>query len=156
MNILIKKTGRVVEIDRAKFNDRVNEYVFTYGLTQILNDCHSSVTKKSEDYSDDKVHALVDKKLAALIAGELRTPRGEGSSGDPVADRAWMLAGKDIRKAMTAAGIKRADVTDEQMESAIEAHLEANLDDYMTKAKAALEAEAKAAKSVDLKSLFGR
>ena len=158
--IKIGKTDQTVTVDRDRFPAHVVEYVFNYGLTQILNDCHSQIGKVKDgkpnpDYSDEKVMAAVAAKLEALYAGELRARRGEGKSGDPVADRAWTLAAADVRKALRAAGRKPKDIAEEVFEAAVEKHLAANLDSYMGRAEAMLREEREAAKGVDLSALLG-
>lgn len=166
INVKIGKTGDIVEVDESKFAAHVNEFVFAYGLRQILNDCHSSLTSKvkneagetvdNPDYTPDNIMALVAKKLDSLYAGEIRAQRGEGGSGDPVEDRAWTLARKDVVSAARAQGHKVKDIDKEALEKFVDDFLAKNRDDYMAKAKAQLDEERAAAQAVNLKGLFGK
>jgi hypothetical protein len=94
MDINIGKTDRTMPVDLAKLfartrqpgrvscamidRDPVATYVVKYGLTQCLNDAHSSITAKSDPDATvrgDKAWNLAAKKLDALYAGELRAER---------------------------------------------------------------------------------
>jgi hypothetical protein len=94
MDINIGKTDRTMPVDLAKLfahiaakdhsfvpmieSDPVATYVVKYGLTQCLNDAHSSITAKSDPDATvrgDKAWNLAAKKLDALYAGELRAER---------------------------------------------------------------------------------
>lgn len=122
MDISIGKTGATVAVDYDAFTDAVKNYVVVYGLTQILNDAHSSVTAASEPDATKRaeaVMALVEKKLAAMVAGDVRMRQG-GSRKDRVTARAIEIAlghvkpikgadGKRDAKAMRAAAIKAVD-----------------------------------------------
>jgi hypothetical protein len=94
MDINIGKTDRTMTVDLVKLfkgavaanpdfptmidRDPVATYVVRYGLTQALNDAHSSITAKSDPDATvrgDKAWNLAAKKLDALYAGELRAER---------------------------------------------------------------------------------
>jgi hypothetical protein len=93
MDINIGKTDRTMTVDLVKLFARTNNpdefirmidrdpvasYVVRYGLTQALNDSHSSITAKSDPDATvrgDKAWNLAAKKLDALYAGELRAER---------------------------------------------------------------------------------
>lgn len=118
VDVTIGKTGTVRQIDFDAFADNVKAYVINYGLTQILNDAHSSVTEKAEPNAEKRaaqVEALVDKKLAALMAGDVRARAG--GVRDPIKARAIRIAlghvavikgadGKPDAKAMRSKAIK--------------------------------------------------
>lgn len=81
-----------IAVDPSKFNSDVHEYIFAYGLKQVLNDAGSA--GKSPDQKRDM--ALV--KLDALYNGELRKAREPGQSADPVAKEAWRIAGDLVQR----------------------------------------------------------
>lgn len=94
MKVSIGKIGASVDVDYAAFAANVQEYVVAYGLTQILNDAHSSVTEKAEPNTAKReaaVMALVEKKLAALVSGNVHMRSG-GSRKDRVTARAIEIA----------------------------------------------------------------
>lgn len=121
MQITIGKTGTTREVDFDAFAPNVRDYVIQYGLTQILNDAHSSVTATSEPDETKRhaaVEAMVDKKLAAMSAGKVQAR--VGGVRDPVKSRAIKIAmglgkaikgpdGKPDGKAMRAAAIKMVE-----------------------------------------------
>lgn len=89
--VTIAKTHEVA-VDAGRFNADVLNYIFNYGLKQVLNDAGSA--GKSPDQKRDM--ALV--KLDALYAGELRKSREPGQSADPVAKEAWRIAGDLVQR----------------------------------------------------------
>mgnify|MGYP000860095291 CR=1 FL=1 len=90
-SIEIGKIKQSVDVNFDGFTETVRNYVIDYGLTQILNDCHSQETKTikdptdptgkrklpNPDYKDENVLALVMKRLDALNNGDLRAARAE-------------------------------------------------------------------------------
>lgn len=105
MDIRIKKADRTITVRWDDFNDEVRDYVIRYGMTQILNDCHSQLTKDKPDFSPENVMALVEKKLAAMYAGDLRVKRGE-SDRDPIGEMMIDIATNRIKAAARAKGVK--------------------------------------------------
>jgi hypothetical protein len=101
-----------VDVNVEALAPNVLEYIIRYGLTQCLNDAHSSVTAKSEPDGAKRGEAaweLAMKKLDALKAGEVRTARvGGGRTADPVKRKARELA-IDVLKAMLGAKFSKAD-----------------------------------------------
>ena len=105
MQISIGKLGSSIDVDESKFNDAVKAYVFNYGLTQILNDCHSTVTEKAEPDAGKRaaqVNALIAKKLDAMFAGDIRV--ASARTGDPVKAEAVRIATKAVVKHIKAKG----------------------------------------------------
>lgn len=87
------------------------EYIFAYGLKQVLNDARSSAAKVAEEEGldvADVARAMVQKKLDALLSGDIRATSGRTS--DPVAREAKRLANETLK----ARKIKRDQLTDEQ------------------------------------------
>lgn len=127
VDVTIGKTGSVRQLDFDAFAPTVQAYVIQYGLTQILNDAHSAVTEKAEPDSAKRsaaVESMVDKKLAALMAGDVRSRAG--GVRDPIKARAIKIAlshvkpikgadGKADVKAMRSAAIKRVMASDAYM-----------------------------------------
>ncbi len=114
--IAIAKT-HTLDIDLSKFNNDVNEFIFAYGLKQLLNDAGSS------GKTPDEKLEMAKGKLDRLYAGELRRVGTAKTALDPVQAEAERLAWDAIKSGLKAAGRKVADVTDEQREAAIEAYI---------------------------------
>lgn len=82
-----------LDVDCSRFNDTVHEYVYSYGLRQILNDAMAD--KKDDDgkpLADDAIRAKALKRLDNMYAGELRQRRESAEPTDPVEAEAWKLA----------------------------------------------------------------
>jgi hypothetical protein len=96
MQINIGKADRPVDVNVEALAPNVLEYIIRYGLTQCLNDAHSSVTAKSEPDGAKRGEAHGNwptRKLDALKAGEVRTARvGGGRTADPVKRKAREMA----------------------------------------------------------------
>lgn len=117
MIITIGKTGTTRDVDFGAFTEAVQQHIVQYGLTQMLNDAHSAITEKSEPDEAKRfanVEALVDKKLAALAAGDVRARAG--GVRNPVRAEAIRMAmdHKDVRaikdaKAKRLAAIKKVE-----------------------------------------------
>jgi hypothetical protein len=79
-------------VDPSKFNADVLEYIFAYGLKQVLNDAGSA----GKDADQKRDMALV--KLDALYNGELRKARESGEPADPVGKEAYRIAGEMVAR----------------------------------------------------------
>jgi len=143
--ISLGKAGEI-EVDPSKFTEAVTQYVFNYGLKQMLNDVHAA-----EKDLKAKV-GLSQKKLDSLYAGEVAQARGGG--GDPVAREARKMAEADIRKALKAAGKKIADLEKGVLASLTEKQLEAKKTEYLEKAAAKLAIKVEGVE-IDLEELMG-
>lgn len=131
MQINIGKLGTSIDVDVAKFAQPVNDYIFNYGLTQILNDCHSTVTATAEPDEAKRaaqVQALIDKKLEAMYAGDIRV--ASARTGDPVKAEAVRIATKAVVKHIkTAGGSKGKDpkaYTGAEIRAAVDKAIAAN------------------------------
>lgn len=115
-NIAISKAEATLAVDFATLSPAVQDYVITYGLKQMLNDCHSQV-KASDKGAGAIALALAEKKLASLIAGEIRTARAASGLAAWVNDLARVLKttpmGKGKKVAELAQGIASAYDTSE-------------------------------------------
>jgi hypothetical protein len=88
-----------IEVDDSRFNAEVEEYLWLYGIRQVLNDAMATKKDKDgEDLSDADIRDKAEKRLQALYDGTLRQ-RGESSEPlDPIEAIAW----GEVRKAITA------------------------------------------------------
>jgi hypothetical protein len=107
MDINIGKLNETVDVDVDRLSAEVMTYVVRYGLTQILNDAHSSVTEKAYPDADEReeaVHGLVHKKLDALYSGEIRVNAVRGDAvqrmaldmAEKIAKDIWRKSGKKV------------------------------------------------------------
>ncbi len=140
MKVAIGTFGSL-EVATESFVPRVNDYVFAYGLKQILNDAHASITKKSDpDISNEdrnaKKMALAEKKLASLLEGNVAQARQ--SRGDAIARMAWQLAEAFILSKLPQIGKKRSQFKTPVWNALVEKQLEAKRADYMERARAAI------------------
>jgi hypothetical protein len=116
MKVNIGKLGESVDVDVNKlapnYDDAENYLraspvlfrIFEYGLTQMLNDCHSNVTEKAYPDTDERRHAVseaVADKLGDLYNGIVRS-FGGGRTSDPVARRATSIAYDKLKAAYKA------------------------------------------------------
>lgn len=166
ITITINKTGTTLET--GDFPQVSRDFIFNYGLRQILNDCHASIQRKDfvvgpegEDgcYPDEKtaqaayVAAVDDRvkaKLAALESGDLSTRRASGPV-DPVARETLVIAKEEIRLALQRKGIKLKAA--KNLDEIIAAHVEAQIERLTKEAKTRIAARAKKAEAVDLEAL---
>lgn len=81
-------------------------HVVYIGLRNILMDAHAGVATDEPDFQD-KSKAIAEKKLAALMAGEVRV--SSGREGDPVKAEAIRLATLAVRAAIRKSGKKLSD-----------------------------------------------
>ncbi len=108
------------EIDHTALPQVALDHVIYIGLRNILMDSHASVTAdkvnadgvgRSDDGTDREVReqseAMVDKKLAALMSGEVRMQSTR--EGDPVRTEALRMATAQIHATIKKAGKKVAD-----------------------------------------------
>lgn len=127
MEISIGKANTQLAVDFDSLKDHVKDYVIRYGLTQILNDAHSSVTATEEPDATkrgEQALTLAEKKLQAMVNGEVRAFGGR--TGDPVQAEANKLARNAILKALKAQGRKAKEVEPEAMRTAIAKYLAGN------------------------------
>jgi len=138
-------------------HEAVVNYIFNYGLKQMLNDVHASITKKVE--ADDETRkaskrSLAEKKLASLLAGNVAQER-VGTS-DPVGKLMKEMATEAVTKAIRGAGKKVKDFSKESFNAAVKAMLEKNGAKYRQTAEAKLAIKADtSAGEVDIMSLLG-
>ena len=101
LNIAINKASTSIKVEFDDLPDHVQQFVVEYGLRQILNDCHSG------EKDPELAMALVEKKLAAMMAGEIKAGR---TSADPFS--AW-LKPKLVALIANQAGVTKKAATEE-------------------------------------------
>ena len=122
MNITIAKT-HVLPVDEAKFSADVRDFIWAYGLRQILNDAGSM------GKGPDEKLAMAQKKLDILYSGELRKAR-EGGAADPLTAEMERLARADVTKALRAKGKSIGKIDKDALSASIAAHLAKNAKHY--------------------------
>lgn len=86
-----------IDVDDSRFNTEVEEYLWLYGIRQVLNDAMATKTDKDgNELSEPEIRAKAEHRLQALYDGTLRQ-RGESIEPlDPVEAIAW----GEVRKAI--------------------------------------------------------
>jgi hypothetical protein len=115
MQIQIGK-GLSLDVPVDKLPANVMEHVTYIGLRNILMDAHAGITTDEPDYQA-KAQAVADKKLAAMLAGEVRV--ASTREGDPVRAEAKRLALAMIKAQVKASGRKFADLDSAKVAEAI-------------------------------------
>lgn len=131
--VLIAKT-HTLEVDTEALTPAVREYIFNYGLKQVLNDAGSA------GKTPDEKLGMAQKKLDALMRGEVARAR---EAVDEIGAEARRIARKRIGDALRAKGQKLKDVEAKAMDDAV-AKL-AQRADIMEAAREAVEARRGAA-----------
>lgn len=127
-----------IDVVANNFNQAVTEYIFAYGLKQMLNDVHASVTKKVE--ADDakraaSKRALVEKKLDSLYAGNVAQAR-TSASGSPVERKMKELADIDLKAMVkTKLGKKVGDFDKAVWAKMVEKLVDGKAEQYRTAAE---------------------
>lgn len=74
INVKLSKVDDTLPIEFESLPPATVQYVVAYGLTQILNDAHASVTKVTHPDAQDRVDAAwakINKRLMQLESGEV-------------------------------------------------------------------------------------
>ena len=127
-----------VDIDASTLPAHVNEYIYEYGIRQILND---AVSDKNDKYGNrltaKEILAKAQAKYDQLVRGELRA-RNAAEPADPVMAEAFKLAKKRLEEAFRAKGLWPAK-GDDKFQRAVDARLkslkkpEMDAAEYITK-----------------------
>jgi hypothetical protein len=125
--------GITVDVTVESLPAKAMEHVVYIGLRNVLMDAHANVTEKEYPVEADRLaaaRAMADKKLAALMAGEVRKVAERGPRGDAVAREATRLAEiafmaypKDKRDAAVAKAMANAQLDEKAARRAILAQL---------------------------------
>lgn len=102
MDINIGK-GLTLSVDANALPANVMEHVVYIGLRNILMDSHAGIGTDEPDYQD-KSRATAEKKLAAMMNGEVRVAGTR--EGDPVRAEAMRLATDAVKAMIRKAGKK--------------------------------------------------
>lgn len=97
-----------MDVDFSSMPQAALDHILYIGARNVLMDCHASITRESNP--NDFIAAataLAEKKLAALMAGEVRVQSTR--EGDPVRAEAIRMATDTIRAAIRKSGKKFSD-----------------------------------------------
>lgn len=138
-----------IEVDHAALPQAALDHVIMIGLRNVLMDSHASIT--TEEFPDatereDAARAMVDKKLSALMRGEVRVQNTR--EGDPVRAEAMRMANEALKAKIKAAGKALKDYDPKSLRDAAAKLITPEL---LAKAKARVD-ETKSA-DVDLSDL---
>lgn len=106
MDVQIGK-GITIPVDPTALPQAALDHVLYIGLRNILMDSHAGIPTTEPDYQA-KASAIAEKKLAALMSGEVRV--ASTREGDPVKAEAIRIATDRIKAALRKAGRKVGDV----------------------------------------------
>lgn len=160
LNIIVNKTGRNIEIDEATLPPQSVDFIFGYGMRQILNDCHSAVKRvdfESEEAFVAAVHEAVDKKLAALMSGDLTVRRASAEPVNPVERAAVRMVRDIVKTALKAKGLTVKKIGEEKFDGLVKGYLESSKGEAIRQRAAeevARQAEAMASVNIDLSDLL--
>jgi hypothetical protein len=142
--------GIELSIDHTALPETALNHAIMIGLRNILMDSHASITTDEYPNADEReaaARAMVDKKLDALMRGEVRVQSTR--EGDPVRAEAMRMATDIIKSALRKAGRKIADVDAKALREKAAALVTPEL---LAKAKARVD-ETRAESAVDLSDL---
>lgn len=97
-----------MDVDFSSMPQAALDHIMYIGARNVLMDCHASITRESNP--NDFIAAataLAEKKLAALMAGEVRVQSTR--EGDPVRAEAIRMATDTIRAVIRKKGKKFSD-----------------------------------------------
>lgn len=146
LEVSLGKAGNItVDVDKLQASPAVVEYIFNYGLKQMLNDVHAS-----EKDLKAKI-GLSQKKLDSLYRGEVAQSRASG--GDPVAREMTAMAEIDLKAKLRLMGKKASDYDKDVWKAVVAKQVAANEEAYRKAAEAKLAIKPKAADDIDLEAL---
>jgi hypothetical protein len=137
-----------MDVDFAAMPQAALDHILYIGARNILMDSHASITRESNpDDLTEAATAMAEKKLAALMAGEVRVSGSR--EGDPVRAEALRSAKSVIVAALKKAGkIKKEADVDAKLLREKSAELVAAKPEFLEKARETIEA--RRAATVDL------
>lgn len=160
ITVTIGKTGAAHEIDFAALPETSQQFIITYGLKQLLNDAHASITPKAykpEDFDGlsfaEAVNAAVEEKLNRLFEGTLAIRAGTREPSDPRAKIIHQLAKDALREALKAKGLNFKAIGEEKVSELVAGLAAKNADAYGAEADRRLAAKASAGAEIDLSAL---
>lgn len=140
--------GIELDVDFAAMPQAALDHILYIGARNVLMDSHASVTKESNpNDATETATALAEKKLAALMAGEVRV--SSAREGDPVRAEALRSATAVIVAALKKAGkIKKAGDIDTKLLREKAGELVSAKPEFLAKARETVDARKSA--TVDL------
>lgn len=126
--------------DIADANTPIGHAVYI-GLRNILMDAHASVTAETHPKTDDRTaaaRAVVEKKLTALMAGEVRVAGTRAT--DPIEAEMRVQAQKTVDETLRAGGLKPHKVDKKLRAKAIADYLQWNADELRAAAEKVIAA----------------
>jgi hypothetical protein len=137
-----------IEVDFTAMPKAALDHILYIGARNILMDSHASITRESNpDDLTEAATAMAEKKLAALMSGEVRVSGSR--EGDPVRAEALRSATAVIVAALKKAGkIKKVADVDAKLLREKAGELVASKPEFMAKARETIEA--RKAATVDL------
>lgn len=128
------KGGEIeVDVSRIAAHDAVVNYIFNYGLKQMLNDVHAS-----EKDAKAKL-GLSQKKLDSLYRGEVAQARAT-SSGDKLAREMRLVATEVLKDKLRAIGKSWGKLSKDTQKEVLDKYVAANEADLKKAAQARLDA----------------
>jgi hypothetical protein len=132
----------MVDVDKLAAHDAVVNYIFNYGLKQMLNDVHASVTAKAEPNADKRKEAklaLSLKKLDSLYKGEVAQARAT-SAGDKLTREMRLVATEIVKDKLRAIGKPWGKLSKGVQKSVVDKYLATYADDVRKAAQARIDA----------------
>lgn len=150
---MLVNVGKSIEldIDHTALPANALQHAIMIGLRNILMDSHASITDKEYPDAGEReaaARAMVDKKLAALMSGEVRVQSTR--EGDPVRAEALRMATDIVKAKIRKAGKKVADY---EAKAVREAALKLVTPELMAQAKARVDETRAATTDTDLSEL---
>lgn len=140
--ISLGKGGEIaVDVARLAASEAVVNYIFNYGLKQMLNDAHASVTAKVEPNADKRKEsklALSLKKLDSLYAGEVAQARAT-SAGDKLTREMRLVATEIVKDKLRAIGKPWGKLSKDVQKSVVDKYIETYGADVRVAAQARLD-----------------
>lgn len=108
LQIPLGRNGKygMLDVELERLPQPVLQYVFEYGMRQVLNDAMAEKTDENgEALSTEAIVAKAEKRLEALYAGTLRTRRaGDAETLDPFEAEFHKLVRHHVTETMRAVG----------------------------------------------------
>jgi hypothetical protein len=149
--------GIELDVDFATMPQAAIDHILYIGARNILMDCHAGISVKAlPDLTAADVvaqsRAAAEKKLAALLRGEVRTVSTRASAADPVGEEARRIARATVTDRIKAAGKKVKDFEPDAINAAIAKVIAAD-PTIMERARQRVEENRATASDVDLADL---
>lgn len=131
-----------IDLDKIAEHENVMGYIFMYGLKQMLNDCHASVTAKVEPdpyKRKDAKQGLAFKKLDSLYKGEVAQARAT-SAGDKLQREMRLVATEIVKDKLRAIGRAWGKLSKDVQKSVVDKYIATYEADVRKAAQARLDA----------------